>query len=400
MSSTLKNGSENINNRIHSLDFIRGTAILAMLISNIPWHVGTSMSRLHEADFFSVMAWLSQYLFFDSRFMPLFAMLFGASIFLLNGSDRVTPTFRNYFIKQMMLLLGIGVLHAYLIWPGDILISYAVFGSFLLLFYNSSTRKLLTVGILLIFIKQLFGQWPALYNETLDKLLFAWWVNYGDAPFTALQAYQGSYLDLLSYNAYRNQYIQWTGLISFRVWNALGFMLIGMALFKMGILQGQKSREFYWKMVKTSLLISVPLVIYGVFARIGVNPTVGEYLGFTHELPMQNITFRSGCAIMSLAVLGALHLIHLKINTDLRLSVEAVGRTALSNYLFHSVFFLSLTHGLDIITFDTLDHDTRFMIAAGVWVIQLVGSRLWLSKFKQGPIEAAWRYLCGKYEKT
>lgn len=57
--------------RITSLDFLRGVAILGMLVANVPWLAGDSMSRVREADIASVSAWMAQYLIFDQRFLPI-----------------------------------------------------------------------------------------------------------------------------------------------------------------------------------------------------------------------------------------------------------------------------------------------------------------------------------------
>lgn len=391
MQDKRKEGLVPVTTRIHVLDFIRGVAILAMLIANVPWHVGSSMSRVHEADVSSVGAWLLQYLLVDQRFMPLFCMLFGAGLLLLNKSTHLSGSFRTYYLWRMALLLLIGIAHVYLLWPGDILMTYALCGPVLLVFFNKSVRTLLTVGLICKAVDLAFGEWPFLYTNTLRWVLFSWWVDYGDAPSTALQAYQGSYLDLMRYNAWRAQFLQWTAFPYFRMWNALGFMLIGMALFKNGVLQGQKSPAFYRKMMGITCFIGSPLVLYGVLARIGANSTVGPYLGFTHELPLRNITFRTGCAVLSFAVLGGLHLIYPYLAKPVTIAVEAVGRMGLTNYLFHSLFFIILVHSLAWVTFDSLDHDAMLGWVVVVWVIQVSLSLFWLRHFKQGPIEALWR---------
>lgn len=81
--------------RIHSLDFLRGIAILGMLVANIPWHAGDSMSRVIEPDVTSVGAWLLQYLVFDQRFLPIFCMLFGAGALLLASRPSAPMDCRN-----------------------------------------------------------------------------------------------------------------------------------------------------------------------------------------------------------------------------------------------------------------------------------------------------------------
>lgn len=379
--------------RIRSLDFLRGVAILGMLVANIPWHAGDSMSRVIDPDTTSVAAWLSQYLFFDQRFMPIFGMLFGASALLLASKWEGRPGFSSYYLKRMFLLFAIGVAHAYLLWPGDILITYAVCAPFLLLSLNHSAARLIACGVLLKCISLSFAEWPQLYEVTLERVLFSWWVDYGPAPSSIVEAYAGNYADLFQYNAWRNQFIQWTGLPYFRVWNALAFMLIGMGLFKLGILQGLRSVKFYIRMIVIALVLGAPLVLYGVLSRIGANDTVGPYIGFTADLPLSGLTFLSGCAVSSFAVLGAAHLFFRSNSGVLTTAMERVGRMALTNYLMHSVIFLIIFHALKLLPFDSLDHDALFVLVVAAWTFQLAFSWMWLAKFRQGPVEAFWRSL-------
>ncbi len=379
--------------RIRSLDFLRGLAIIGMLVANIPWHAGDSMSRLSDPDISSVVAWLAQYLVFDQRFMPMFAMLFGAGALLLSSRPSAPSLFASYFMTRMLVLFLLGVAHAYLLWPGDILITYAVCAPFLLLALNWSPSRLIVIGVFLKSINLVFNQWPEVYEETLERALFSWWVDYGDAPSSIVEAYAGNYGDLFAYNAWRNQFIQWTALPYFRIWNALGFMFIGMALFKLGVLQGARPPKFYRRMIVFALAVGAPFVVYGVFARIGANPTVGPYLGFTHELPLRSITFLLGCAVSSFAVLGCAHLFFQRYVGSVTAPIERVGRMALTNYLLHSVVFLLVFHVFKVLPFDALDHDALFMLVLMTWAFQIAFSWIWLSHFKQGPVEALWRKL-------
>lgn len=382
--------------RISSLDFLRGIAVLGMLVANIPWHVGSSMSRVYEADISSVTAWILQYLVFDQRFMPIFCMLFGASLYLIARGNEKTAGFQQYFLRRMAVLLLLGILHAYLLWPGDILITYAFCGVILLTFVSTPVRWLIFFGVLFKGVDLAFGEWPTLYKNSLEYVLFSWWVDYGEAPSTAAAAYAGSYMDLLAYNSWRNQFIQWTALPNFRIWNALGFMLIGMALFRLGILQGHRSAGYYRKMIFVSLLVGLPLVLYGIAARIGVNPTVGSFVGFNHDLPLSNITFRTGCAVVAFSVLGAIHLLYLFVSAHFKTAIENVGKMALSNYIFHSLFFVLIIHTFKLFEFDTLDHDIMFILVILLWAFQIILSAMWLKHHNQGPLEAIWRHMLGQ----
>ena len=389
--------ASNVNHdRIETLDFLRGIAILGMLVANIPWHVGNSMSRVFDPDYSSVSAWLLQYLVFDQRFMPIFCFLFGASYCILLNNSPSFQAFRIRYLKRMLVLLAIGVAHAYLLWPGDILITYAVCGPLLLLFHRCSIVQLITWGVIFKLVDLIFGEWPSAYSSTIEAALFSWWVDYGEAPSSAADAYAGSYSDLFAYNTWRNQFLQWTALPYFRIWNALGLMLIGMALFRMEILQGKRTAEFYRKMLKVSLLVGVPLIVYGVIARVGINTSVGPWFGFTDKLPLYNITFRTGCTVLSFSILAIIHLYWHGITSGVRVLIENVGRMALSYYLLQSLMFILVFHSLNLIAFDSIDHDVMFGLVLAMWFIHLAVSGWWLAKFKQGPVEGVYRVLSQK----
>lgn len=173
-------------------------------------------------------------------------------------------------------------------------------------------------------------------------------------------------------------------------------MLIGMGLFKLGILQGLRSPAFYRKFSLICLAIGAPFVLYGVMTRIGANATVGPFLDFTAELPLRSITFLFGCSVVSLGVMAAVHILYPRLSRALREPLESVGRMALTNYIFHSVFFFLVFFVFKAIEYDSLDHDSLFFMVVMVWGLQLFLSTVWMRRFRQGPVEAVWRRMAGR----
>ena len=390
---------ERESDRIPALDFLRGVAIIGMLIPNIPWHAGDSMSRVHQPDFASVAAWLSQYLVFDQRFMPIFCMLFGAGVALLH-ERRGPHGFGRYMLVRNALLLCIGIAHAYLLWPGDILITYAFCSPFVVVSLGLSNHRLLTLALLLKGVDIAFAEWPSLYAGTIERGLFEWWWKVGPPPSTIGEAYAGSYVDLFRFNAWRNQSLQWLALLDFRMWNALAFMLVGIALFRTGLLQGSRSARAYRSLTLVAAAVGGPFVLYGVFARIGINPAVGPWLGFTETLPLSKLTFSIGCAISSFGVLGLTHVLYPWLPMPVRSGLEAVGRMALTNYLLQSAVFILLFHGFAVLPFDTLDPDAFALMALFMTAIHLGLSAVVMKTWGQGPVEALWRWATARVENT
>ena len=116
--------------RILALDALRGLGVLGILVMNIEsfGRVGAeyvnpeALQPLAGSDYWM---WLVSTLFFDEKFMGIFSMLFGAGIVLLTSrieARGVKPT--AIFVRRSAWLALFGLLHAYLLWPGDILFTY------------------------------------------------------------------------------------------------------------------------------------------------------------------------------------------------------------------------------------------------------------------------------------
>ena len=129
-----------ISDRIASLDVLRGFAVLGILVMNIQafampmaaYFNPTAYGDLSGVNFFT---WLVSYLFVDQKFLSMFSLLFGAGICLF--ADRVearSGRSAGLHYRRMFWLLLFGLVHAYFLWSGDILVTYALCGSVLFFF--------------------------------------------------------------------------------------------------------------------------------------------------------------------------------------------------------------------------------------------------------------------------
>src|SRR4051812_39953562 len=149
--------------RISSIDVLRGVAVLGILLINIEdfgllhsnksaagteW-VGIYMpSHLSHA---ALAGWIAMRTLFEGKMRAIFAMLFGAGTVLLTSRlERRSDGTRvaDIYYRRTLWLLAIGVAHAYLLWEGDILYSYALCGLFLFPFRHLSPRRLILLGTL------------------------------------------------------------------------------------------------------------------------------------------------------------------------------------------------------------------------------------------------------------
>ena len=138
--------------RILELDVIRGFAMFGVLVAYCLWSLGTLPperftaldNRLAELAGFAV----------DGKFYSLLAFLFGLGFQLQlgrPGSDE-RETVRLY-LRRMLVLAAIGLVHALLLRNGDILLPYAVTGLLLIAFRRASDRTVLIAALLLLALR-------------------------------------------------------------------------------------------------------------------------------------------------------------------------------------------------------------------------------------------------------
>ena len=148
-------------NRIHSLDVLRGFALLGILVMNIQTFAMVDQAYMNPTSFGDLsganfLVWFMCHLLADTKFISLFSMLFGAGILLFSQRQEqknASPTAMHY--RRMLWLLLFGLCHAYLIWPGDILVPYAICGSIVFLMRNWKPRTQLVCGLLTISVASL-----------------------------------------------------------------------------------------------------------------------------------------------------------------------------------------------------------------------------------------------------
>jgi uncharacterized protein len=181
---------------------------------------------------------------------------------------------------------------------------------------------------------------------------------------------------------------QTQGLAIVLFWRASGIMLLGMALFKLGVLTGKSSRRIYGILLALGLAVGLPVTLLGFYANV-----VTEWQnGWLRWLSVQ-IVFWFGI-LMSLGWVSIVMLIGDRRGWSfLTRPLAAVGRMALTSYLLQSLIctFIFYGHGLGL--YGRVERTGQAAVVAGVWLLLLVVAPLWLRRFRYGPAEWAWRSL-------
>lgn len=373
--------------RLAVVDALRGLALLAILIANIPFvqesadvYPGRRVV-LGSAGTNNVLNFLF-HLLIDKKFVAIFSLLFGFGCYIqLKRAEAKKVAFRPYFIRRMLLLLLIGCIHAYLFWFGDIIRDYALCGICLLLVYRWPARKILRLGIIFtVFLTALVF----ILNGTLG-------LQYSFDPALASEhPVASSYGRYLQINATIDPFVSFVQDSPLTLVFAFGTMLIGFGLAKSGFFH----QPHLFSRLRKRLVISgavVGLTCSYLYWLI----TTGA-LELTPELLWLPFVIVAGMLLQSLCYVSAFVQLFQRFNMQRVLSVfEPVGRMALTNYLlqtvFYSLLFFHWTHGFRL--YGKLTLTETYLLAIVLFGLQVLVSRWWLKHFQQGPVETVWKSL-------
>ena len=385
----------NLKNRIHSLDLIRGFAVLGILIMNITSFSQISMAYMNPTIGAGLEGYNQyfhgfNYIFADTRFMSIFSMLFGAGVVLF--TQRIEAKGKRVaalHYKRMFWLLLFGLTHAYFIWVGDILVAYAICGSLVFFFRKKSIRTLFIIAVIL-FLVPISLNFMTYYVMPKDALESTFTFFYPSTEQIALQTkiMQGSYLEQMPLRLEIALELQTFVFMNEIFWRTSAMMLLGMILYRKGILSADKSTAYYKKMI---------LVGFGpglIISSIGLGQAYASEWSGAYVMNIgANYKFVSGL-FMALGYIGLVIWIYKKgIFKKFQNRLQATGRMAFTNYIGMSVICTLIFNGHGLGLFGTFDRLQQFLIVIGVWVIMLIISPLVLKKYQFGPLESMWRKL-------
>ncbi|MCW2399076.1 DUF418 domain-containing protein [Sphingobium sp. B2D3C] len=393
--------------RIEGLDFLRGCAVMGILLGNIvtfglpsaagfnPFTVGTQ----GPAD---LATWLATFLLIDGKMRAIFAMLLGASILLviesaeMNGRDGLQAHRR-----RMLWLLPIGIAHYLLLWSGDILVQLALCGLIATLFIRFETLGLikLALGLLLLqWVINLVAVWPAFSLRAAAlapgaaPTIVEHWQAYADsagmgasrAVANEIALYTGSYAGIFAERigaaprAALNQILySWP--------ECLAFIALGMAMLKGGFMAGQWPAPQYRATWHRAMLVGlVPMAGLGIWVLLSGDPLAAQAALFGWSVPLR---LPLAVALAALAMgLAAQHP-----QAPLVRAIATIGRLALSNYLLTSLLMTALFYGYGGGLFGALTRTQLLLVVLAMWAVMLVWSVFWRRSMGQGPVERLWR---------
>ncbi len=387
-----------LSERIRSLDVLRGFALLGILVMNI------QSFGLIGAKYFNPMAigeirgssywvWWMSHVFFDSKFMAIFSMLFGAGIVLMwERANQSGRKFTWLHYRRMFWLLVFGLAHAHLLWYGDILFSYAICGMIVYWVCGWKARWLILSGLILLAIGSgnmlLAGMsvphWP---SEQLAEMTSDW-APPAQVVQQELATYRGSWLTQLPVRSELALEFETFLLAFWSFWRASGLMLIGMGLFKCGVFDLRRSTRFYLVAAVAGAVIGFAIILFGVqkFEAADWSFEYSFFIGTQFNY--------WGSLFLSLAyVCGVMLICKIGILKTLQRSLAAVGQMALTNYLLQTIICTTIFYGHGLGWFGYLSRVELIPVVFVIWCLQMIGSPIWLQYFRFGPFEWLWRSL-------
>lgn len=407
--------------RIAALDVTRGIALLGILLMNIvamglPYQATNTPTAIGGAEGINLATWFVTATFFEGTMRTLFSALFGAGAILLVSrlEDRMPgmgPA--DIYYRRTIGLILLGLLNAYvLLWPGDILYAYGLVGLFLFPLRKVPVRWLLVIAAVLVLARGF--HMITVYDEFVDMkergeqalVLEQEGAELTEEQQQALETWAGEikhfqpsdeildesietgrsgYGTVFSHLAGVNWKLHGQPIYSSFHGDVLLAMLLGMALFKSGILPLQASRRTIVTMTLVGYGIGLPLNFYEtwIFFSSGFDVSALFRGWITYDIGRLSLAAGHLGVILLVCRSGAL--------PRLQRACAAVGRMALTNYLLQSVLAAFIFFGFGLALFGALERHQLYFVVAGIWAVNIALSLFWLKRFRYGPVEWLWR---------
>jgi uncharacterized protein len=408
--------------RLRTLDVLRGAALLGIALMNIvfsglPIAAYANPNLWGGNDPLNVGILAVQWVLFDGKMRALFSMMFGAGIVLfmqraLERDNSVRAT--DLLLRRMLWLILFGALHGWLIWAGDILYAYGLYGLLLVPMRNVRPRRqLITAGVFLVLLSAAVVGQGFSQRSTRNEAMAARAVEAQGKPLTKEQQDAKKEWDEI-YNRvlpskeklqeeidnYRKGY---GGVMTQRVpvMRQLNFvpvyfpggvdiwalMLIGMALFKLGVLQGERSTGFYLRLAAAGYGFGIVVNSLSTYGMITSNYDIIATTFWNAPYELGRVAVALGHASLVILIARGEWMRWL---TD---RLAAVGQMAFSNYISHSIIYALVFYAPGLRLFGQLQRYQLYYVVLGMWVLSLAISPVWLRHFRFGPLEWCWRSL-------
>ena len=387
--------------RIATLDVLRGFALMGILIMNMP---GFSYSGWHEAD--GSHYWPSQIdqiaeqvrdALFSGKFNSLFSVLFGLGFTIqFARMQQQDPLHADrLYLRRLLVLFVLGVLHACVFWFGDVLHVYAVLGIVLLFgLRRVSDRGLMWImGGCIVYplIASLLRVAFVTKEFTASRVaMFKEFAVRSDAAFGA-----GNFLDTAGENL-RLMIFEYGSL--YQLWGIFNWYVAMTLTMLLGVLAGRRQwarripelmpqiRRLTWVMLVLGLTLSATATLIWEANRVPGPSLIKTFAGLCYNV--------SRPMVMVFYVLLIVQLFHRSAWKPLFKPFELAGRMPLTNYLMQTAICTTLFYHWGFGLWAKVGPAAGLALSVVIFfVIQVPWSYWWLKRHDRGPMEALWARL-------
>lgn len=369
--------------RIADVDALRGFALLGILQVNIMAFAsvfyGLPTGEPEQSFGFNDLVHVFISTIFEMKFYLLFSFLFGYSVTLqMQSAVRAGEAFVPRFLRRQAGLWVIGLLHAVLLFHGDILSTYAILGVVLLFWRNSADRTLIKSAVWLISMTAIL--WASLG-------VLQWMVGEVQDPAQdllnaqyAYTAYTGSFGSVIMQHINELK-LMWLILLLIQAPCALAMFLLGFLAGKHQFLaQPDQYRPYLKPAIKAGLFIGLPASLITALTALLSTGTYWEIFGLALSLVTAPfLTF--GIIALMLKFFGT------ERGLFWRDALAPAGRMALSNYLLQSLICGFIFYGYGLALVDQTTAIGNVLIGVLIFAFQLFFSHWWMKHYYYGPLE-------------
>jgi uncharacterized protein len=373
--------------RILTLDVLRGLALFGILLVNMAFfslpmfYYPPGMpiwQRPIDRHLDTIIHYAGQ-----SEFLTLFSFLFGLGLAMQlsrAGSDQQA---KALFSRRIVTLLGFGLLHAFLIWMGDVLVWYAVTAAALWLFRSARPKTVLMVAAAAFLVRIARLEWLALASSS-----FSYKISEGAALALVDQC-----LRVYAHGTVSEIFVRRAQDVWFQYSHPIDFLLHVFSIFLMGLYAGKKkilegTNDFPGFFVR-AWYVGLVFGIGGHALRYAL-PYFAPRI-FAALAPTIEVVSDLALAVFYLAsvVLAMRHSFLAKVLAPL----ASVGRMTLTNYLAQSLMVTTLVYSYGFGLYGRLRPLDWCLLTCLIYAAQALVSIWWLRRFAYGPAEWLWRTL-------
>ena len=390
--------------RITGLDVTRGFAVMGILAMNIiafamPENAYITPRAWGGDTGADLWIWAFNYVLVDSKMRGLFSIMFGASTLLVIEravASGQSPARAHY--GRMIVLALFGLVHFFLIWFGDILFLYAAMGMILYAFRNLSIKALkrwiaglfvLTMIFSSQFVLLAVADLPGMPTElaTATAGVRADMASNSEASQEQVAVHTSGLAAIVGDKLEHDLASPFIGVLLYGP-ETLMLMLIGMIMFKSGMLRGQwpLARLDTWRNRCLGIGIIANLALLWWQFQTGLDPVILLLATFYVSIPF-DVVMSIGYAALFMGL--AQRFAH----NGLIQRVAATGQAAFTNYLGTSIAMTFIFYGWGLGLFGSVNRAACYLFVLGAWAVMLLWSKPWLARYRYGPLEWLWRSL-------